>query len=386
MKNHSYLLSPGPINIPDRVLMAMHHSSLHHRTPEFSCILKGLLKNMKEIFQTEEIVLPLHSTGRGALEATITNLFSSGDEIASICSGRFGEMYADIAEKFGLKVHRVCTDWEKDVDLEAVRSLLKKHPQIKALTVSHNETSTAVEHDIPSLAGLAHEFDTIIMVDTVSSLGGIEFRFDNWDVDVAIAASQKALMGPTGISFVVLNNRAWELYERSSLPKAYFDFSSIYKKVSAANPETPGSTPVTLVTAMEESTRMIIDEGLEIVWKRHCQTSASIKNALQEMGLELFPANIRTRSKTVTAFSVPETITSDSVKKIMEQLFGIVITGGLGPYKNKVIRLGHMGNFFTRDSLLLISSLEEALYLLGYSVGIGKGLTSLAESLRGDIL
>ncbi len=386
MKNHSYLLSPGPINIPDRVLMAMHHSSLHHRTPEFSCILKGLLKNMKEIFQTEEIVLPLHSTGRGALEATITNLFSSGDEIASICSGRFGEMYADIAEKFGLKVHRVCTDWEKDVDLEAVRSLLKKHPQIKALTVSHNETSTAVEHDIPSLAGLAHEFDTIIMVDTVSSLGGIEFRFDNWDVDVAIAASQKALMGPTGISFVVLNNRAWELYERSSLPKAYFDFSSIYKKVSTANPETPGSTPVTLVTAMEESTRMIIDEGLEIVWKRHCQTSASIKNALQEMGLELFPANIRTRSKTVTAFSVPETITSDSVKKIMEQLFGIVITGGLGPYKNKVIRLGHMGNFFTRDSLLLISSLEEALYLLGYSVGIGKGLTSLAESLRGDIL
>jgi len=383
MEDHSYLLSPGPINIPKRVLQAMFHPSIHHRTPEFSCILGELLNNMKEIFKTENTVLPIHSTGRGALEATITNLFSPGDEIVSICSGRFGEMYAGIAEKFGLTVHRICTDWEQDIDLEKVEALLKENPGIKALTVSHNETSTAVENDVRALAKVAHEYEAIIMVDTVSSLGGMEFRFDEWDIDVAVTASQKALMAPTGISFVVLNDKAWTVQKRSSLPRSYFDLPAIYTKVNASNPETPGSTPVVMIAAMAESTRMILEEGLERAWERHRRISDSVKKAIQAMGMDLFPGNIRKRSNTVTAFRLPDQTTSEDVKKLISDHFGIVLTGGLGSYKKQVIRLGHMGNFFNRDALLLISSLEEAFYMLGCSKEIGAGMMSLSESLRG---
>lgn len=383
MEDCSYLLSPGPINIPDKVLQAMYHPSIHHRTPEFSCILQRLLENMQGIFLTGNPVLPVHATGRGALEATITNLFCPGDEIASICNGRFGEMYAEIAEKFGLKVHRVSTDWEKDIDLDSVEVLLKSQPRIKALTVSHNETSTAVENDIKGLASLAHAYDAIIMVDTVSSLGGMEFRFDEWEIDVAVTASQKALMAPTGISFVVMSEKAWKLQEKSTLPRSYFDLSAIFNKVSARNPETPGSTPVVMVAALAESTGMIIEEGIEKVWARHSMNSKAVKQAIQSMGFALFPGNIHRRSHTVTAFCLPEQITSDSVKKHMYEKFGIVVTGGLGSYKKKIIRLGHMGNFFQRDSLLLVSSLEEVFYMLGCLSNIGQGMRSLADFLGG---
>lgn len=383
MEDYSYLLSPGPVNVPDSVLKAMHHRSIHHRTSEFSSILKQLLQNMEKIFRTEKRVLPVHATGRGALEATITNLFSPGDEIASICNGRFGEMYAGIAETFGLKVHRVCTDWEKDVELETLWDLLKRNPQIKAISVCHNETSTAVENDIKSIARMAHERGAIVMVDTVSSLGGMEFRFDEWEIDVAVAASQKALMAPTGLSFVVLSEKAWDMYGKSTLPKSYFDLASIFKKVSVPDPETPGSTPVALIAALAESSRMILEEGLENVWNRHHRVSTAVKKALEAMGLDLFPVNVTKRSDTVTAFFLPTEITSDAVKHLMYEKFGIVITGGLGPYKKQVIRLGHMGNFFERDCLLLISSIEAVLCMLDERQKPGAGLGSLVESLKG---
>lgn len=383
MEDYSYLLSPGPVNVPDSVLKAMHHPSIHHRTSEFSSILKRLLENMEKIFRTEKRVLPVHATGRGALEATITNLFSPGDEIASICNGRFGEMYAGIAETFGLKVHRICTDWERDLEPETLRASLERNPRIKAITVVHNETSTAVENDIKSVARMAHEHGAIVMVDTVSSLGGMEFCFDEWGIDVAVAASQKALMAPTGLSFVVLSDKAWGMYEKSTLPKSYFDLSSIHTKVSAPNPETPGSTPVAMVAALAESSRLILEEGLENVWARHHRISAAIKKAMEAMGLDLFPNDVAKRSDTVTAFRVPAGITSGAVKTLMSEKFGIVVTGGLGPYREQVIRLGHMGNFHERDGLLLISSIEAVLYMLGERRKTGLGLSSLAESLGG---
>ncbi len=382
MAEKTYLLSPGPINIPDRVLRAMNISSLHHRTPEFSRILERLLVNLQEIYCTKQPVLPIHSTGRGALEATITNLFSGGDEIISICNGRFGSMYAGIAEEMGLSVHRVSTEWEKGVDLDELRKVLKSSPAAKAVTVVHNETSTAVENDIKEISRLSHEYEKLLLVDCVSSLGGMKFLFDEWNVDSAVTASQKSLMGPTGMAFVVLSERARQAAGESTLPKSYLSFPNILNSVKSANPETPGSTPVVLVAAMAESTTMILEEGLSATWERHRRLSNAVKESLAALGFDLFPEGALLRSNTTTAVLLPKGLEAKEFTGPMNKLFGIVVTSGLGDYKNKILRLGHMGNFNQRDALILLSSFEVVLHMLGFNDDIGRGLKVLCDHLK----
>ena len=381
MAENAYLLSPGPMNIPDRVLRAMHISSLHHRTPEFSRILERLLVNLQEIYCTKQPVLPIHSTGRGALEATITNLFRSGDEIIAICNGRFGIMYARIAEEMGLRVHRVSTEWEKDVDLDELRKVLESFPAAKGVTVVHNETSTGVENDIEGISHLSHEYEKLLLVDCVSSLGGMKFLFDEWDVDSAVTASQKSLMGPTGMAFVVLSDRAWQAVSESTLPKSYFSFPSILNGVESANPETPGSTPVVLVAAMAESTTMILEEGLSATWERHRKLSNAVKGSLTALEFELFPEGALRRAYTTTVVSLPQGLEAKDITAPMKDLFGIVARGGLGDYSNKILRLGHMGNFYHRDALILLSSFEAVLHMLGFNDDIGRGLKVLCDHL-----
>jgi len=337
---------------------------------------------MKSIFQTKNQVLPVHSTGRGCLEASITNLFSPGDEIASVCNGKFGEMYASIAETFGLRVHRVSTDWERDFDPDELKYLLAHNPGIKAVTVTHNETATAVANDVKLISEIAHQYDAIILVDTISSLGGIEFSFDKWDIDLAVTATQKALMGPTGMSFAVLGPRAWSLTEKASIPHNYFDFQSIMNKVNSPQPQTPGSTPALLVAAMEKSSELILEEGMEKVWERHSLISDVIKSCLISMGLTLFPENISSRSTTTTAFRIPERLDMESIVKDMKDLYGITIKGGLGKYQKEVIRLGHMGNFFLKDALILVSSVETVMNHLGSLDTKGNGIITFNKKLK----
>ena len=382
MAEKTYRLSPGPINIPERVLRAMNISSLHHRTPEFSRILARLLVNLQEIYCTKQPVLPIHSTGRGALEATITNLFSGEDEIISICNGRFGTMYAGIAQEMGLRVHRVSTEWEKDIDLDELRRVLESFPAAKAVTVVHNETSTGVENDIQGISRLSHEYEKLLLVDCVSSLGGMKFLFDEWNVDSAVTASQKSLMGPTGMAFIVLSKRAWQAAGESTLAKSYFSFPNILNSVKSANPETPGSTPVVLVAAMAESTTMILEEGLSATWERHRKLSNAVKESLAALGFELFPKGASLRSRTTTVVSLPKGLEAEEFTGPMNNLFGIVVTSGLGEYKNKILRLGHMGNFYQRDALILLSSFEAVLHMLGFNDDIGRGLKVLCDHLK----
>ena len=226
MLNDIYLLSPGPTNIPDRVLKAMLIPSMHHRSDEFSVYLDKLISNLQTIFQTSQQILPLHTTGRGAMEATVTNLLTPHDEIISICNGRFGAMYADIAEKFGIIVHRVCENWECDLDLDVIRKTLIAHPRIKALTMVHCESSTAVENDVAAVAKLCRDYDILTLVDCVASMGGMPLKFDEWAIDVAFTASQKALMAPTGLSFLALSDRAWLAAERAGFPSNYLSLTS----------------------------------------------------------------------------------------------------------------------------------------------------------------
>lgn len=382
MFSEPYLLSPGPVNIPVRVLDAMHVPSMHHRTAAFSRILERLLKNMAAIFNTESPVLPVHATGRASMEATILNLLSPGDEIISICNGRFGIMYADLAEKHGIKSHRLFLDWEQDIDLKQLVRSIKDNSRVKALTVIHCETSTAVINDIEALGKVCRQHDILLLVDCISSLGGMVFKMDEWGVDAAVTASQKALMGATGISFVVLSDRAWEAEKHSTFAKGYFSFKAIRQKVEAQNPETPGSSPVALVAGMSEATQMIIEEGTEQVLERHRRLAEGIRAAFIAMNLKLFPDVCVTRSDTLTAVWTPEGCEPADIINILESHFNIIVKAGLKDYKKRILRIGHMGSFYNRDALILVSAFEFALNQLGVVNEFGRGISALSPYIK----
>jgi len=375
------LLTPGPVNVPQRVLEASARPLLHHRTPQFAARLQTLLVGMRKIFQTENDVLLVHGTGRAGVEGTISNLFSAGEEVLSICSGRFGVMYSEIAEEFGLKVTRVATDWSRDIDLCEVRAALRANPKVKAITVTHCETSTGVINDIQALGSIAREFDKLLLVDGVSAAAGVEFKFDEWGADSAATGSQKGLMSPPGLAFVVLSERAWKAAETATLPHYYINFKEIRKAAQAPVPGTPGTTPVTLVAAAAEAVTMILEEGLPDIWARYDKISTAVRAGLVAAGIKLFPAAVRRRSPTVTVFEAPTGFQAEDFIKVMSDEFGLIPASGLGRYSKDLVRLGHMGAFYQREALMTVAAVEAALVKMGVNREAGPGLTACVKAL-----
>ena len=273
--------------MPANVLAAGARPMLHHRGSEFSQLIARVAEKARVLLATKQDVLLVHTTGRGAMEGAILNLFSPGEEIVSITNGKFGEMFAEIAGVHGLEVHKVCTDWLEPLDLGQVERALKSNPSVKAITVCHCETTTASINDIQKVAALAKSYGKLTLVDCVSSAGCVPIEFDDWGLDLLVTASQKGLMCPVGLSLVVLSDAAWNAVDRAKLPKFYIRFRDIQKNLREKE-ETPGSTPVSLVASMDESLTMILAEGRGIaamrdtkrwhqpcgpasrVWARHC--------------------------------------------------------------------------------------------------------------------
>ena len=226
---------------------------------------------MAPLYGTKNPVLPVHTTGRGAMEAAICNLFSAGDEIGVCCNGKFGLMWAGFAESYGLVVHRLATDWARNIEVSEIAAFLDDHPRARAITIPFGETSSGARGDIEAVCRhvRGRDSDTLVLVDAVSSLGGMAFEFDNWGVDFAATASQKCLMSSPGLAFAVLSDRAWAASARARLPRNYWNFADIRTETTKAKPETPGTPPVHLVMQVAEALRMIHEEGLENVFKRH---------------------------------------------------------------------------------------------------------------------
>ena len=222
------------------------------------------------VFGTKSTVLPVHTTGRGAMEAAICNLFSQGDEIAVCCNGKFGELWASLAESYGLVVHRISTEWDRDVDAAEVAGFLASHPRLRGVALAYCDTSTGVRNDVASVARVVREHgpDTLVLVDGVSSLGGMPFSFDEWGVDLAVTASQKCLMSSPGLAFAALSERAWTANARAGLPRNYWDFAATRQHVSRQQPETPGTPPVHIVLQVTEALRILHEEGLVKVQRR----------------------------------------------------------------------------------------------------------------------
>jgi len=354
------LMTPGPTRVPEGVLAAGAMPMIHHRTDEFCRMLASVIERLGPLFGASGDILPLHSTGRGGLEAAITNLCSPEDEVVVCCNGRFGEMWAEIAEAFGVVTHRISLDWGVAVDPAEVEAALLAHHHARAVLLAHSDTSTGALNDIAAVARICRSAGVLVMVDGVSSIGGAPFRFVEWGVDLAVTASQKCLMSSPGLAFVALSQRAWDARATSRLPRSYFDFEAIRKSLARPRPETPGTTPVHLFAQVSAALDQIGAEGLDQVHSRHEEMAQLARIGAATLGLSPQCPGLHSLSPTLTGLVAPPGVTPALIREHMKAR-GILVARGLGRYESTCFRIGHMGDIRPADVRRTLDALADVL-------------------------
>ena len=357
------LLTPGPTNVPARVLDKTALPMIHHRTKEFQAILERVNGNLGKVFVTKHPVLYFASSGTGAMEATVTNLLSKGDTVLSISAGKWGERYRDIARVYGLDVKSFEIEYGKAVSVEEVRSALKAHPNAKAILITLTETSTAVVHPIKEIAALTRNSNTLLFVDAISGLCCDPLPMDEWGVDVVVCGSQKGMMLPPGLSFVAVNDRAQAAISTSTLPKYYFNFAETIKAMKKN--DTPFTPAVSLIRGLDEALIMLLEEGIEKVWTRHAEVAHYVREKVKDLGLDLFA---KSPSNALTAIVLPADIPSKNLINYMRDQHGVVMADGQGELQGKIIRFAHMGWACTaKDAKTGYDAFRDALAKAGYA-------------------
>ena len=370
----NYLFTPGPTPIPPEALLAMAQPIDYHRSEDSVALIKDVLEKLKHVFQTENDVLFLTSSGTGAMEGAVANLLCRGDKVIVIRSGKFGERWAEICDAYAVNVHPIDVRWGDSIPPEIVESELSLHPDTKAVFATLCETSTGALHDIEALAGITRHTKTLLVVDAVSALCADDLQMDNWGVDVVVSCSQKGLMTPPGLAFAALNQRAWEAVEKSDLPKYYLDYRKAHK--SGLEGSVPYTPAVTLLIALQIALNRICDEGIQNTIKRHHRMALATRNAIKSIGLSLFatsPAN------TLTSIRLPDKIDGKAFIKMMREKHGITYAGGQGELSGKIIRIAHLGWMNENDVIVAISAFERGLAEIGYDVELGAGVAAAQE-------
>ena len=375
----NYLLSPGPTPVLTDALAEMSKPIIHHRTPEFSKIFLEAEEGLKYVFQTQQDVLILASSGTGAMEGSVTNLLSKGDKAIVINGGKFGERWGQICEAYGVEVIWINVEWGKAVDVNVVEDALKKNPDVKAIFVQASETSTTVAHPVKELAELTRNREnTALVVDGITAVGVMDIPMDKWGIDVLVSGSQKAFMLPPGLAFVAFSEKAWKMAESSDLPKYYFDFKK--ERKSLKNATTAYTPAVSLIIGLNTVLKKMREEGLKNIFKRSEILARATRAGLMAMGLKLVapesPAN------SATGAFVPEGIDGGKLTKYMRDQMGVTVAGGQNQFKGKIVRIAHMGFIDAFDIIIALSSLEIALEKFGYRVERGKGVAAAIEILR----
>lgn len=351
------LLTPGPTNVPKRILDVTALPIIHHRTKDFQAVLERVNAKLKQVFMTSHPVMFFASSGTGAMEASLTNLFSPGDAVISISAGKWGERYRDIARAFGLSVTSIEIPYGSAIDPETVREALAKNPTAKAVLMTLCETSTAVTHPVKEIAAITKTSGALLLVDAISGLACDELRTDLWGVDVVVSGSQKGLMLPPGLSFISVNDRAQKLIASSKLPKYYFNFAATLKAMQKN--DTPYTPAVSLVRGLDEALTMLIEEGIENVWKRHSDVARLVRERMTKLGYELFS---KRPSNGLTAMVLPSGIQSKDVIKIMRDEHHVIMADGQGELQGKIVRFAHMGYACTiKDAEVGIRAFEDAM-------------------------
>jgi len=370
----SYLFTPGPTPIPPEELLAMAQPIDYHRSEDAVALIKDVLEKLKHVFQTENDVLFLTSSGTGAMEGAVANLLCRDDKVLVIRSGKFGERWAEICEAYGVEVIPIDVAWGDSVAPETVEALLTANPDIKAVFATLCETSTGALHDIEALARLTQSSPTLLVVDAVSALGADDLQMDNWGVDVVVSCSQKGLMTPPGLAFAALNKRAWEAVEQSDLPKYYFDFRKAHQRgLEGSVPYTPA---ITLLVGLQYALNHICTEGIRNTISRHNRMAIATRNAVKAIGLPLFatsPAN------TLTSIRLLEEIDGKAFVKMMREKHGITYAGGQGELSGKIVRIAHLGWMNESDVIVAISAFERGLAEIGYDISLGAGVAAAQE-------
>jgi len=361
------LMAPGPTPVPSQVLLAMAQPMIHHRTPEYEKLFIEVRAGLKALFQTTQDVVPLTCSGTGAMEAAVVNTLSAGDTVAIIQAGKFGERWVEMANAYGLESIVLTSPFGDTVAPGRLAETLRTTPRIKAVLTQHSESSTGVLHDVRAYAEITRRSDAILIVDAVSSLGIADLPMDAWGVDVVVSGSQKGLMLPPGLAFCALSERAWVRAKTATLPKYYLDLTE-ERKCLLKN-EAHFTPAVGIVVGLREVFRMLAEEGLANVFRRHDRLARATRAGVEALGLELFAR--ATPSPALTAVVSPRGVNGEKIVAAYAETHNITIAGGQGEMKGQVFRLGHMGYAAEFDVVIALSALEQVLADLGLPVDFG---------------
>ena len=389
-RGYHFFINPGPTNIPDRILRAMDRGAIDFNGAQFRAIAEECFAGLKRVFKTEETILAYAASGHGAWEAALVNLFSPGDKLLVVESGFFSLNWGMRGEAFGLEVETLPNDWRTAADPAKLESRLREDREhaIKAVLVVHNETSTGVVNDIAALRRAidAARHPALFLVDTISSLASMDFRMDEWGVDVVVAGSQKGLMLPTCMAFTGISARAVAVTAEAKLPRVYWDWRRLLGGSSQS--VWNGTAPVHFFYGLQEALRMLEEEGLEQVFARHHRLAEATRRAVrawrQNDGPEIFAIDPRAQSDSITAVQLPDGYDADKMRQLCLDKFNVSLGGGLDRLRGRVFRIGHLGDLNEPMILGAIAAVEMALELTGVPHGRGGVLAAMDYLVSGD--
>lgn len=354
---------PGPTPCPPEVLEAMGWPMINHRGPEFKKMLFEVTDELKQIYQTKNDLYILTGSGTGGLEAAIVNMFSPGDKVLSVSIGVFGDRWANIAKAFGADVVKLDFEWGKAADPYKVKQAIKDNPDIKAVLVTHNETSTGVTNDLGAIAGVVKEAGKLLIVDAISSLSSINLPVDEWKCDVVISGSQKGWMVPPGLAFASVSPQAWQAFDKAKMPRFYWDFGKAKSYLEKG--ENPWTPAISVVFALSVSLKMILEEGLDKLFAKQDHIGQITRDGVKSLGLPIF-AEESHASNTVTAVSAAGGLDIKELRRIIQADHHVILAGGQQRLDGKIFRIGHMGYVSEEDIENVISSLKLALPKAGF--------------------
>ncbi|HET7883652.1 MAG TPA: aminotransferase class V-fold PLP-dependent enzyme [Acetobacteraceae bacterium] len=384
-RGRHFFANPGPTNIPDSVLRAMDRPSIDFHDPDFRKVFDACFEGVKRVLRTDHRLFMYASSGHGAWEASLTNLLSPGDTILVLESGYFSDEWAKMARALGVEVQMVTADWRHGVDIGAVRAALVEDARhaIKAVCVVHNETATGMFIPVPEVRAAidAIGHPALLLVDTISSLGSLDFRMNEWGIDTVVGGSQKGLMLPTGMSFTAVSPKALAAHAGARLGRYYFDWTAMLNRNP---PSFVGTIPVNIFYGLQESLRLLEEEGLPNVFDRHHRLGEAVRRAVQvwsgNNGPRLFCTNPGRYSNSVTAILMPEGHDAEAIRRTTRQQFNVSLGGGLGKLGGKVFRIGHLGDLNEPMVLGTLAAVEMALRINGVPHGKG-GINAAMEYL-----
>jgi aspartate aminotransferase-like enzyme len=359
------LRTPGPTPVPDDIVEAMSNPMINHRGPEFVELITRVTEQLKQVFMTQNDLYILTASGTGALEASVVNTLSPGDKVLAATAGAFGTRFTEIATTYGADVQHLEFEWGSPVLPEAVREALQADPEIKAVLVTHNETSTGVTHPLEDLAQVVKgEFGKLLLVDAVSSLACIPLPVDGWDCDVVGTASQKGFMIPPGLAFISISEAGHQAQATATMPRFYFDLQAAQRYLERG--QTPWTPAVSALYGLSLALDKLLAEGMENVFERHANIGRMTRDGVKDLGLELLVKDEAYASDTVTAIKIPEDIDGGKLVGMVRAEENVVLAGGQGKLTGKVFRIGHLGHVTPEDIEEVLQALKVVLPKVGF--------------------